>query len=198
MLLVVEDGLIEVADAPAQGDVVVEQLRKFGGSLTRVRVTPRAEGHQDFLLLVERHIAVHHCREADGGQRLYLAVVLALYVLAQLCITVLQAIPDGFCGVRPEAVYELVLPLVASLCNGFVVLVDEYGLDTCGTEFDSQDCFSSLDCLLCSHCFLFKFLEFWTANIAYYFDMAKIFILFMTIKKMEKRRQVHILLVKIL
>ena len=154
MFLVVEDSLVEVADAPAQGDVVVEELRQFGGSLARVGVAPGAEGHQDLLLLVEGHVAVHHSREADGGQTLNLAVVLFLHVFAQLGIAVLQAIPDGLGAVGPESVDELVLPLVRALCNGFVVLIDKDGLDSRRTELNSQNGFSSLNSLFCGHCFL--------------------------------------------
>ena len=60
VLVVLEDALIQVRDTPAQGDVIVEQLRQLGGSLTRVGVTPCTERHQNLLLLVEGHIAVHH------------------------------------------------------------------------------------------------------------------------------------------
>ena len=90
-------------------------------------------------------------REANGGQRFYLAVILPLYVFAQLGVAVLQAVPNGFSRVGPQAVNELVLPLVRALSYGFIVLVDEYGLDACGTEFDSENGLTGLDGLLCSH-----------------------------------------------
>ena len=142
VLLVVEDGLVEVADAPAQGDVVVEEFREFGGSLARVGVAPGAEGHQYLLTLVEGHVAVHHGREADGGQGLNLAVILTVHVLAQVSVAVLQAVPDGLGGVGPQTVYQLVLPLVRALCDGFVVLVDEDGLDTGRAKLDTENGFT--------------------------------------------------------
>ena len=101
MLLVVQYSLVDVADAPAQGNVVVEEFRQLGGSLARVGVAPGAEGNQDFLLVVEGHVAVHHGAEADGGKRLDLAVVLLLHILAQLGIAVLQSIPDSLGRVGP-------------------------------------------------------------------------------------------------
>ena len=153
MFLVVENSLVEVRDAPTQGNVIVEQLRELGGSLSSVGVTPCAEGNQNLLLLVEGHIAVHHGAEADGSQTLDFAVILFHHVLTQLGITVLQTIPDSFNAVGPQSVNELVLPLVRALSNGFVFLVDKNGLDACGTEFDSENGFSSLDCLFCGHCF---------------------------------------------
>ena len=60
VLVTVQDALVQVRDAPAQGDVVVEQLAELGSCLASVRVTPCAERHQNLLLLVEGHVAVHH------------------------------------------------------------------------------------------------------------------------------------------
>ena len=159
VLLIVEDGLIQVADAPAQRDVVVEELRQLGSSLARIGVAPSAERHHYFLLLVEGHVAVHHGRETDGGQRLYLAVVLLLHILAQFSVAVLQTVPYGLGGVSPKSVYQLVFPLVRTLCNGLVVLIDEDGLDSCGTKLDSQYGFASLDSLFCSHLLLQCFVQ---------------------------------------
>ena len=167
MLLVVKYCLVQVADTPAQRNVIVEQFGKLGSGLARVRIAPGTEGHQNLLLLVECHIAVHHGRETDGCQRLYLAVVLLLYVFAQLGVAILQTVPDGFGRVSPKTVDELVLPLVTALSDGFVVLVDKYGLNTRGTELDSQNGFSSLDCLLCGHCFFS--LKVLSANLQLYF-----------------------------
>ena len=74
--LVVKYALIQVRDAPAQGDVIVEQLRQFCRCLARVRVTPRAERHQNLLVGIECHVAMHHSRETDTCQLFYLAVIL--------------------------------------------------------------------------------------------------------------------------
>ena len=112
VLLVVENALIEVRDAPTQGDVVVEELRELGSSLAGVGVTPSAERNQNLLVLVEGHIAVHHGAEADGCQGLDLAVVLLLYVLAQFGIAVLQTVPYSLGRVGPQTIYQLVFPLV--------------------------------------------------------------------------------------
>ena len=124
MLLVVKYALVKVADAPAKGNVVVEQFRKLGGCFTGIRVTPRAEGNENLLLLVEGHVTVHHCRETNGGKGLYLAVVLLQNVLAKIGIAVLETVPHGLGAVGPKTVNELVLPLVTALGNGFILLVD--------------------------------------------------------------------------
>ena len=60
VLLVVENSLVEVADGPTEGDVVVEELGELCSGLAGVGVTPGAEGHEDLLFLVEGHVAVHH------------------------------------------------------------------------------------------------------------------------------------------
>ena len=101
VLLVVEDSLVEVRDTPAQGDIVVEELRKLGCCLACVGVTPGAERHEDLLLLVEGHIAVHHSTEADGSEGFDLAVVLLLYILAQFGVAVLKSVPDSLGRVGP-------------------------------------------------------------------------------------------------
>ena len=112
MLLIVEDSLIKMTDAPTQGDVVVEEFREFCSCLAGVGIAPCAERHKNLLLLVESHVAVHHSTEADGGKSLNLAVVLLLNILAELGVAVLKSVPYSLCRVGPETVYQLILPLV--------------------------------------------------------------------------------------
>ena len=139
MGLAVQDGLVKVRDAPAQGDVVNKKLGQTGGSGAGVGVAPRAEGHEDVLLLVEDHVAVHHGADADGGEGLYGRAVLLLHVGTEVGVAVLQAVPHGVEAVGPEAVDELVLPRVAALCDGLVLPVDENCLDAGGAELDAED-----------------------------------------------------------
>ena len=110
--LVIEDCLIEVGDAPAQGYVEDEELRELLGGTGRVGVAPGAEGHEYGAVGAEGHIAVHHGADADGRQTLDLHVVVGAHVVAQTCVAVLEAIPDGLGAVGPEPVDELVFPLV--------------------------------------------------------------------------------------
>ena len=135
MLLIVENGLVEVGDAPAEGNVVHEEVRQRSRGLGRVGVAPGAEGHQNLVVLVEGHVAVHHGAHADAGQNLYLSVILLAYVGAKVGVAVLQSVQNGFDAVGPEAVDELVLPFVAALGYRLVLLVDENGLDAGGAEF---------------------------------------------------------------
>ena len=68
VLLIVENALVKVRDAPAQGNVVVKELRELGSSLTGVGVTPCAEGNENLLLFIKGHVTVHHSTETDSGQ----------------------------------------------------------------------------------------------------------------------------------
>ena len=129
MGIVVEYALIEVADAPAERNVVVEELAEFSSSLAGIGVAPSAERHENLLVLIESHIAVHHGREADTGEGFDFAVVLLLNILAEVGIAVLQSLPDILDSVGPQTVNELVFPLVRALCYRLVLLVDEYSLD---------------------------------------------------------------------
>ena len=53
------------------------------------------------------------------------------YVGTEICIAVLQAMPDSFHTVSPQSVYQLVFPAVASLGNGLVFLVNQNSFDSC-------------------------------------------------------------------
>ena len=100
---------------------------------------------EKLLLLVEGHVAVHHGRETDGCKGFYLAVVLLLHILAEFGIAVLESIPDGFYGVGPETVNQLILPFVRALCDGLIVLVDEDGLDAGRAKLDTENGLTCFD-----------------------------------------------------
>ena len=161
VLLVVKNALVEMGDAPAERDVVVEELGEFSGSLSGIGVTPSAEGNHDFVLLVESHIAVHHGRDTDTSQNLEFRIVLLEHILAEISIAVLQTIPDGLGAIGPESVDQLVFPGVTALGDGFVLLVDEDGLDTGRAKLDTENGFTLLDGFFCCH------------NISYYAQRAQ-------------------------
>ena len=94
---------------------------------------------------------MHHGAHADGGQLFDFAVVLSLHVLAKVGIAVLQSVPDSFDAVGPESVDELVLPLVRTLCDGLVLLVDEDGLDAGRAKLDTENGFTAFNYLLFFH-----------------------------------------------
>ncbi len=145
VLLPVQDGLVEVGDAPAERDVIDEELGEFRGGGAGVGVSPGAEGDKQGAFGVEGHVAVHHGADADGGEMLDLDVVAGLHVGAEGGVAVLQAEPEGFLAVGPETVHELVFPLMGALGDGIVVLIDQDGLDAGGSELDAQDGFSGFD-----------------------------------------------------
>ncbi len=145
MLLVVEYGLIEMADAPAERNVVDEQVAEHSGSLGRVGVSPCTERHKDVALLVERHVAVHHGADAYGSKTFNLYIVGSLDVGPQIGIAVLQTVPDGLDAVGPQTVDKLVFPFVTPLGYGVVILIDEHGLDAGRPEFDAENGFALLN-----------------------------------------------------
>ena len=69
VLLAVQDGLEQVRDAPAMGDVVPEQLAQLLGGLAGVGVAPGPERRQQFAVGVEGEIAVHHRRYPQRADR---------------------------------------------------------------------------------------------------------------------------------
>ena len=146
MVLFVEYCLIEVGDAPSQRDVEVEQFRELGGSFRCVGVSPCAERGKYLLLLVECHVSVHHGANADGSQLFYLNVVFGYHVGTKVSVAVLHTVPYSLDAVSPQSVDKLVLPFVRALGYRDVVLVDEHCLDSCGTEFDTENSLAFLYC----------------------------------------------------
>ena len=61
----VQDRLVEVGNAPALGDVELEQVGEFLGGLPGHGVSPGTERDEQVGILIEGHIAVHHGAKAD-------------------------------------------------------------------------------------------------------------------------------------
>ena len=139
MALAIEDSLIKVRDAPTKGNVEVEQFGEFLCGLTCIGVSPSAERNEDLVVLAKWHIAMHHRTDADGSETSDLYAILLFDILAQRGIAVLQAFPDSLDAIGPKSVDELVLPRVAALCDRLVFLVNQHSLDTCGSEFDTEN-----------------------------------------------------------
>ena len=145
VLLPVEDALVEMGDAPPQGDVEAEEAGELGCGLARIGVPPGAEGRQHAAVGRKGHVAVHHGTDAERGQRGDFLAIPLLHVLAERGIAVLEPLPYGIEAVGPEAVFQLVLPRVAALGDGVSLIVDEHGLDACGTKFYTQHGLALLD-----------------------------------------------------
>ena len=63
VLFVVEHGLVQVCDGPAFRNVVLEQFGKLLVRFGSVGVLPSAERHQQFAVLIEGEIAMHHAEK---------------------------------------------------------------------------------------------------------------------------------------
>ena len=94
---------------------------------------------------------MHHRAEADGAEALDLHVVLLADVGAEVGVALLEAEPDELLAVGPQAVHELVFPLVAALGDGDVVLIDQDGLDAGGAELDAENGPAGFDGSPCVH-----------------------------------------------
>ena len=143
--LAVQDGLVQMGDGPALGDVEVEQPGQLLRGLAGNGVAPGAEGHQQLILFIEHDVAVHHGGKAHGSQLLHAAAVLGLHVPDHVGIAVLQAGDDVLQVVGPDVVDQLVLPVVRALRDGGARLVDQHGLDAGGAELHAQARPAALD-----------------------------------------------------
>ena len=146
MLFPIEDGLIEMRDAPALRDVEAEELRELGSGLTRDVVAPGPERSELFARLVERQVAVHHGTDANGADCLDLHVVAALHISRQAVERVLDAEPDLCEVVRPDAVLQLILPAVARRSQRLARFIDQNHLYVRRTELEAQGCAARLNC----------------------------------------------------
>ena len=146
--LFVQDGLVQVGDAPALGNTELEQLGQFLRRFAGGRISPGSERNEELSLFVERKIAVHHGGKADGADGLEWNFVLGLNVTAELAKALLQSCPDVFEMVCPDTVFVPVLPLVASRGDWRMIRGDQDRLDSRRAEFDAQRGLASLNGLL--------------------------------------------------
>ena len=138
VLLLVENGLVQVGYGPALGDVDLECPRKALMGLTGVGVPPGAEGHQEPVVLIEGQVPVHHGRKSHGSDTGQRHTVAFPDLGGQGGIGTLKSFPDLLQGVGPQAVLELILPGKIAIGQGVVILVDQYGLDSGRAQLDTQ------------------------------------------------------------
>ncbi len=135
----VTNRLVQVCDRPPQRDVDPEQPGQLGRRVARRRVAPGAERNEQLAVGVEREIAVHHRRDADRGEGGGLDVVAVPHIGDEVGVGRLQSGPDILERVRPDAVDELVLPLVGTARDDDRrVVADQAGLDAGRAELDAE------------------------------------------------------------
>ncbi len=94
---------------------------------------------------------MHHGTDADGGKALDLHAILLENVGTQIAVAVLKAEPYRSEAVGPQSVDKLVLPLMAALGYGLVVLIDQDRLYTGRAKLDTEDGFTLFNSSLCVH-----------------------------------------------
>ena len=138
VLLAVEDGLIEVGNAPPLRDVEVEALGQRRGGGQGGGVAPCAERRQLVPGLVKRQIAVHHGRNAQRAHGLQRLAVPAAVVGLQLGVGVLDPGPDIVKVVGPVAALQPVLPVMGTAGQHGTVRRGQHRLDAGGAELNAQ------------------------------------------------------------
>ena len=139
VLLSVEHGLIQMRRRPPLGNVVLKQLGQFPGGLSRNVVSPGAERHQQLSLAVKGHVTVHHAADSQSAQPGEDDSVLFLYIANQIPEAVLKARPDILQGIRPDPVFQPVLPIVTAGSDGIVLFVVEHRFDSGGAQLNPQN-----------------------------------------------------------
>ena len=134
----IEDGLIQVGDAPALGNIEAEQGRQLFGGLAGDGVAPGAELRQLLSVGVEGQVAVHHGGNANGAHGGELLAEFLLHVPLEIGEAGLQARVHRLHGVGPDAVYKLIFPFIAAAGDGQVVAVQQDRLDPGRAELDAK------------------------------------------------------------
>ena len=127
-----------MSDAPSLGNVKPEGFGQLQGSLLGHGISPGAEGNQQFILVVECHVSVHHGGKSHGSQCGQIGAILSVHVRSQLRVSVLQTAPDGLKTVSPDTVHQLVLPGVIPLGNNLIPVVYQHCLDAGGAQLNPK------------------------------------------------------------
>ena len=91
---------------------------------------------------------MHHAAEANSADSLEWRIVLFKNFVAELPVAFLQACPNIFETVCPDAVFVLVFPTKASRRDWCMILADQRRLDASRTELDAKNGLSTLNCFL--------------------------------------------------
>src|SRR4051794_41074654 len=94
MRFFVQDGLIEVGNAPALRNVELEQLGEFLCGLAGDSVAPRPKGNQQVIISIEGQVTMHHGAETDSANGVDLEVVLLKNLAGEVTIALLQTCPN--------------------------------------------------------------------------------------------------------
>ena len=140
MLFFVQHSLVQVGNAPALGDVEAERRSQLLGRCAGDGVAPGAERHQQFAVGIKGQVAVHHGGNANAAHLGQGAAVFLLYIGGKGGVSTLQALPDLFQWVGPDAVVQLVFPGIIPLCQRGMLRADQHCLDAGRAEFDAESC----------------------------------------------------------
>ena len=158
VLLTVNDGLIDMGDAPPFGDVEREELGKLVSSDRRRGVAPGTERYEQPAFVIKRQVSMHHRRDAHGAKGVQRHTIAPLHVSLERRVGGLDARGELVLGVGPVRPIKRVLPVEGTDGDGVVVRIVEHGLDARRSVLDPKGGLGTLDILeylLCRLCHLF-------------------------------------------
>ena len=138
MVFPVQHRLLQMRNAPALRNVKAEAFRQLLGGRARNGVAPGAEGCQLLPILVKGQIAVHHGRNAHGGNVFQRQAVGVFHIGCHVGIGLLQPLPHLAHGIGPQAVFIMVFPCVIARGQGRVIRADQHRLNAGRAQLDAQ------------------------------------------------------------
>ena len=122
-------------DAPPLWNIIMKRFRQRCRRLLRTGISPGTERHKQLSVFVKCQIPMHHRAKPDGTSPCQLCTVCISDLLRQIPVAVLQALPDVFQAVCPDAVFIAVFPLVASGSQRHAVFPCQDRLDSGRAKF---------------------------------------------------------------
>ena len=142
MCFAVQDCLVQMAQAPALRHIEGKEGSQLFGRFTGDRIPPGAERNEQVHSCVEGKIPMHHRTDADStdfGERYMIA---AAHVGCHLRETGLDTSPGTVKIIRPDAVLQLVFPLIAGRRQCLATSVHEHSFDSCRPQLNTKGRFA--------------------------------------------------------
>ena len=139
MIFLVKNCLIQMRNAPALGNIKLEQLGQFRGSSTGDGVTPGPEGCQLIAVFIKYQVTMHHARNANACHLLKRLAELCLCICLQLRKADPHTFHCVFQPIGPDTVGQIILPTVRTRSDHLMVFINKDTFNTGRTQFNAQN-----------------------------------------------------------
>ena len=134
----VQDRLAKMSNTPPLRDVVIKELCEHVGCFPCYCIAPGTERNKEIVLLVERHISVHHTAYAYSTKLFDRHAEALFNVLFEIAVAGSEALVDLIERVCPDTVLKVIFPGVTARSNDAEITADEHCLNSGRAEFYTE------------------------------------------------------------